>query len=141
MGPKPTPPEIRFWRHVDKRGPDDCWEWRGGLCGPGYGIFKVGKLGIDRRNVMAHRFSYELHIGSLGNLECLHTCDNKKCVNPAHFFKGTQADNMQDKVNKGRSRPGVLNYQSKLDEKKIAAAKVFRLNRWSYKKIAERLNV
>jgi len=48
---------------------------------------------------------------------------------------------MQDKVNKGRSRPGVLNYQSKLDEKKIAAAKVFRLNRWSYKKIAERLNV
>lgn len=27
----------RFWAKVDKRGPDDCWEWKGGsTCKDGY---------------------------------------------------------------------------------------------------------
>jgi hypothetical protein len=138
---KKTPTVERFWNLVDKRAPDECWEWRGGLCGPGYGIFKVGTLGVDRRNVMAHRFAYELHYGPLEKLACLHRCDNKKCVNPSHLFSGTQADNMEDKVSKGRQPRGAMHYISKLDEQKLAAARVFIMNGWSYKKIADRFNV
>jgi hypothetical protein len=134
--------EERFWNLVDRRGPDDCWEWNGGLCGPGYGIFKIGTLRVDRRNVMAHRFSYELHFGPLvDDLFCLHRCDNKKCVNPKHLFMGTQDDNMKDKVAKGRQPRGTTSYNAKLSESRLEAARLYRLNGWSYKKIADRFNI
>ena len=54
----------------------------------------------------AHRYSFEYYknnnerLGS-GVLVC-HTCDNPSCVNPEHLFTGTQKDNAQDKVSKGR---------------------------------------
>lgn len=31
-----------------------------------------------------------------------HTCDVPKCINPDHLILGTQKDNMQDAVNRGR---------------------------------------
>jgi hypothetical protein len=36
----------------------------------------------------------------------LHRCDNRRCCNPSHLFVGTQQDNMDDMLAKGREGMG-----------------------------------
>jgi hypothetical protein len=54
--------------------------------------------------VVASRFAIELKIGR--QLEtgehALHSCDNPPCVNPAHLWVGSIADNNADASRKGR---------------------------------------
>ena len=58
---KKDPPEVRFWARVNREaGPDACWPWIGGKTGTGYGTIMV-----NYKNVLAHRFSYELHSGPI----------------------------------------------------------------------------
>lgn len=37
----------------------------------------------------------------------LHTCDNKRCVNPNHLYLGSQQDNMRDRFARGRANIAV----------------------------------
>jgi hypothetical protein len=51
----------------------------------------------------AHRVSFILNGGEIGDNQMIcHTCDNTKCVNPAHLYAGNQKDNMRDKANRDR---------------------------------------
>ena len=94
--------EARFWRGVDKRGPTECWPWKGTVHNGDYG--QLGRGGRGNGMVLASHVSYELHCGPIPDgLEVCHTCDNPPCVNPAHLFLGTRQDNVDDRVRKGRN--------------------------------------
>lgn len=76
--------EDRFWEKVDRRGPDDCWEWQASKVN-GYGAFMAKANGKWSSHV-AHRIAYELMIGPVPDGAHLHhTCGNRGCVNPAHL--------------------------------------------------------
>lgn len=116
--------EQRFWLKVDKRGPDECWEWKELLSIGGYGRFYFKKDDGKLIQIYAHRLSYELSTGDiLKEKKCCHRCDNPKCVNPSHLFSGTQLDNIRDALKKGRfytgDHKGELNGRSKLSTPQV----------------------
>ena len=105
----------RFWSKVDKRGPDDCWEWIGAKASgarPGkkpYGQLWTEGSHSTRKRIKAHRLSYELHYGPIPEGRVvMHKCNNPGCVNPAHLTVGTPKQNLQDASDDGLFRARKL---------------------------------
>lgn len=119
-----TPRDIdRFWSKVSKAGPDDCWDWTGGINATGYGHFNL-RAGVTLR---AHRVAWALANGRPfpSRALALHSCDRPSCCNPAHLRPGTHRDNVHDMDSRGRRRtvsiprPGELNPAHKLTESQV----------------------
>ncbi len=99
MTPEKRRTSARFMSHVSKSDdPNGCWEWTGAVSNKGYGRFNFRGV-----NTQAHRVSFILAVVDIpeGEQVC-HKCDNPKCVRPSHLFLGTNSDNQQDSVSKGR---------------------------------------
>jgi len=100
----------RFEKYVVRT--DGCWLWRGFRNRAGYGKLWSGITVNGKQNDKryAHRVSYELHRGPIPPGMCvLHHCDTPSCVRPDHLFLGTHADNVHDKMRKGRGNTGDRN--------------------------------
>lgn len=101
-----TPKIIaRLWSRIDKRGPDECWPWRGSVIN-GYGVMSIGLKGSGKTlNLLAHRVTKTLQLCRAITPVLRHSCHNPPCCNPAHLLEGTHADNHADSVAAGRQNP------------------------------------
>lgn len=108
--------KARFWSKVDVRGEDECWEWQAGKDKDGYGQFTVGRKGLR-----SHRVCLELKLGRpiRRGLLCCHTCDNPSCCNPKHLWEGTHAENVSDRVQKGRGSFGEAHPHTTLTPSRV----------------------
>lgn len=145
-GPR-RPDEERFWEKVNKAGPfafvdgkrSRCWVW-GAYCTPtGYGKFQLARVAV-----LAHRYAYSIARGPIvGGFHVLHKCDNPPCVNSKHLFLGTDRDNSDDKVAKGRAgaRRGVTHPRAKLSDEIVRTCREAYAEGVSAANLAERFGI
>lgn len=79
-----------FWSKVDKRAPDECWEWSASRTPAGYGIFNSKCF----QTKAAHRIALILCGTTFQPGEvCDHMCRNRACCNPSHLRAVSQRIN------------------------------------------------
>lgn len=119
-----------------------CWLWTAATDRGGYGRIQLGR----RRCGHAHRAAYEVFIGPIPpGMHVLHRCDVRACINPAHLFIGTNADNVVDREQKGRGKVPRLRGGdcpwAKLSPEIVREIKQRLIDRETQKSIAARFGV
>lgn len=123
------PAEVRFWKSVTKDGPMHKTDPDLGVCWnckftpkSDYPTFKVNGLQIK-----VSRFVLEMTLGRpiADKLEACHSCDNTRCVNPAHISEGTRKSNSEECVKRGRHKApkGEAHSFAKLTVEKVIEIK------------------
>ena len=100
MGRKSLNP-TSIWKCIQVTQPADCWPWLRSVDRNGY-----GKLQIHGKNWKAHRYICALVHGERDSTWlAIHSCDNRRCCNPAHLRWGTPQENSDDRMIRGRQAP------------------------------------
>jgi hypothetical protein len=73
-----------------------CLLWLGGVTLGGYGVFaELANRGSEEKS-MAHRWSWEYHVGPIPEgLDIDHLCRIRACVNPDHLEPVTRQENIR----------------------------------------------
>jgi len=127
-----------FWSWVDVRSPSECWNWKRGRDRAGYGAFSN-----NGKRHLSHRHSYELCVDPIppGHYVC-HKCDNPPCCNQNHLFAGTHADNVADKVRKGRQCRGETRPTASLTDRQASQVRVeYATGMFTQQQVADRFGV
>lgn len=83
----------------------DCWEWRGAVHVVGYACVPA-RFGGGR---YGHRAMFSAIVAPIpAGMYVLHSCDNRKCINPEHLRVGTHLENIKDMQGKNRHSGGSL---------------------------------
>ena len=136
-----TPPSYsnlpaRFWDKVEVQD-SGCWEWQAGLDSNGYGQFH-----LNERKHLSTRLALKDSGVNIQGFLVLHKCDNRLCVNTNHLYTGSQQDNMNDAMERGRLMKGETHVRATLTEEKVAAIRKERItNGTEYKDIADMFSV
>lgn len=93
----------------------------------------------------SHRWAYRHYVGVIPDgAMVLHRCDNRACVRPDHLFLGSNQDNVNDMIAKGRHGGplGEKHPRAKLTCEDIATIrKLYAEERVSQKQIAAKFGV
>ena len=125
-----------------------CWIFTGATNDFGYGIVGTGQRG--QPNDRAHRITYKHYRGDIpkGMFVC-HTCDVPSCCNPDHLFLGTNQDNVNDMMKKGRNSVpprnphvvGSFHPGAKLNEQQVIEIRALYLQGWKQQSLADTYGV
>jgi hypothetical protein len=108
---------------------------------------KLSKVGYpeiwrNKKKYIMSRFIYEQCFGPIAEgLVVRHKCDNRGCINPEHLELGTQADNMQDMVIRGRNAMGEKCGASKLTEENIKEIRLLLSKGMKVREVSAKFNV
>lgn len=128
FGRKKAPTIVRFKDFFMEGHEDECWLWSGAPDRDGYGRLWVYE---EKKTRGAHCYAWEqanqLRVPT-GMCVC-HTCDTRLCVNPRHLWLGTNTENTQDKVAKGRQARGtsITSNRKPVSKRKLCADAVRRM--------------
>lgn len=129
--------EERFWLQTNRLGNNDCWEWTGAFYATGY-----GEITVNGKNEHAQRVSWLINVGEIPDgLHVLHECDNRACVNPSHLFLGTNLENIEDKVKKGRQRKGSDVPTSKLNDDLVRKIRQYKADGYSLNQLSSMFGI
>lgn len=122
--------------------PNGCWEVQGCRGNrSGHVHLSIGSTwNPPYIRIYAHKFAWEQanHRKVPKGMVVMHSCDNPRCVNPAHLSIGTQRDNVLDSIRKGRYN--VFGHQ-KLNAEQVREIRALSLTGMLQKDIAAKFGV
>lgn len=119
-----------------------CIEATGAKNERGYGY-----VWRDGKHVREHRLAFAeangLTLNDIKGKVVRHSCDNPSCVNPEHLEIGTQADNVQDMLTRGRKTTvrGSAHKVAKLNEADIPKIRLLLADGKSQREVARAFGV
>lgn len=112
--PRPTETQ-RFLAKFVISAEDDCWLWSGKKT---TGKKPYGALQINKKTVLAHRYSYVYFTGNLLHSydSVHHKCSTQLCVNPKHLQVASRADNTLEMLERRYYTERIAELEAQLEE-------------------------